>query len=149
MTRTPPRTHTRTAADRATRRPQGHHGDQGATRADVVLPSTAYTEKDSAYSNTEGRTQYTQPAVVAPGEARDDWKVLRALSEVMGKPLPYDTLYEVRERIMEMRPKPLSEGGGMFQYERAYERAREAAARAAGTLRGGVGKLVEGMRAKS
>lgn len=83
---------------------QGHHGDQGATRADVVLPSTAYTEKDSAYSNTEGRTQYTKTAVVAPGEARDDWKVLRALSEVMGKPLPYDTLYEVRERIMEIAP---------------------------------------------
>ena len=50
----------------------------------MVLPSTAYTEKDSAYSNTEGRTQYTKTAVVAPGEARDDWKVLRALSEVMG-----------------------------------------------------------------
>ena len=83
---------------------QGHHGDKGATIADVVLPTTAYTEKDSAYCNTEGRLQYTKTAVVAPGEARDDWKVLRALSEVMGKPLPYDTLYEVRERIAEIAP---------------------------------------------
>ena len=83
---------------------QGHHGDKGATIADVILPTTAYTEKDSAYCNTEGRLQYTKTAVVAPGEARDDWKVLRALSEVMGKPLPYDTLYEVRERIAEIAP---------------------------------------------
>jgi hypothetical protein len=76
--------------------PQGHHGDKGATMADVILPTTAYTEKDSSYCNTEGRLQYTKTAVVAPGEARDDWKVLRALSEVMGCTLPYDTLQQVR-----------------------------------------------------
>jgi NADH dehydrogenase (ubiquinone) Fe-S protein 1 len=83
---------------------QGHHGDRGATIADVILPTTAYTEKDSSYCNTEGRLQYTKTAVVAPGEARDDWKVLRALSEVMGCTLPYDTLQQVRERVVEIAP---------------------------------------------
>ena len=83
---------------------QGHHGDKGAACADVVLPTTAYTEKDSSYCNTEGRLQHTKTAVAAPGEARDDWKVLRALSEVMGCALPYDSLPEVRERIMDIAP---------------------------------------------
>ena len=60
----------------------GHHGDQGAQIADVILPGAAYTEKDATYVNTEGRAQRTQMAVNPPGMAREDWKIIRALSEV-------------------------------------------------------------------
>ena len=63
----------------------GHHGDNGATIADAVLPGAAYTEKQSTYVNTEGRAQQTLVAVSPPGLAREDWKILRALSEVVGK----------------------------------------------------------------
>lgn len=60
----------------------GHHGDVGAPMADVILPSAAYTEKYGTYVNTEGRAQQTRVAVTAPGMAREDWKILRAISEV-------------------------------------------------------------------
>lgn len=60
----------------------GHHGDRGALMADVVLPGAAYTEKDGTYVNTEGRAQLTRQAVTPPGMARNDWKIIRALSEV-------------------------------------------------------------------
>ena len=60
----------------------GHHGDKGALMADVVLPGAAYTEKNATYVNTEGRAQQTQLAVTPPGMAREDWKIIRALSEV-------------------------------------------------------------------
>jgi len=60
----------------------GHHGDRGAAMADVVLPGAAYTEKDATYVNTEGRAQYTKVAVTPPVLAREDWKIIRALSEV-------------------------------------------------------------------
>lgn len=63
----------------------GSHGDQGASMSDVVLPGAAYTEKYGTYVNTEGRAQRTQAAVTPPGKAREDWKVLRALSEVRFK----------------------------------------------------------------
>lgn len=62
----------------------GHHGDAGATMADAVLPGAAYTEKQATYVNTEGRAQQTLVAVTPPGLAREDWKILRALSEVLG-----------------------------------------------------------------
>jgi len=75
---------------------QGHHGDAGARRADVILPGAAYTEKNATYVNTEGRVQHTRLAVAPPGEAREDWKIVRALSEVLGRPLPCNTLAEVR-----------------------------------------------------
>jgi NADH-quinone oxidoreductase subunit G len=75
---------------------QGHHGDRGAARADVVLPGSAYTEKDGTYVNTEGRAQLGHRAVFPPGEAREDWAILRALSGALGKPLPYDSLNELR-----------------------------------------------------
>lgn len=78
---------------------QGHHGDHGAERADVILPGAAYTEKDGIYVNTEGRPQLGRKAVSPPGDAREDWKILRALSEELGKTLPYNTLAELRERI--------------------------------------------------
>ncbi len=66
---------------------QGHHGDLGARRADVVLPGAAYTEKDGTYVNTEGRVQLARRAVFPPGEAREDWRIFRALSE-LGRPSP-------------------------------------------------------------
>ena len=83
---------------------QGHHGDAGARRADVVLPGAAYTEKDATYVNTEGRVQLSRRAVFPPGEAREDWKILRALSEVLGRRLPYDTLPQLRRRLAELVP---------------------------------------------
>lgn len=61
---------------------QGHHGDRGAEMADVVLPGAAYTEKTATYVNTEGRAQQAQAALIPPGMAREDWKIIRALSEV-------------------------------------------------------------------
>lgn len=83
---------------------QGHHGDKGAQMADVILPGSAYTEKDATYVNTEGRAQQTQVAVTPPGMAREDWKIIRALSELAGLPLGYDRLQEVRERLSEVSP---------------------------------------------
>jgi NADH dehydrogenase (ubiquinone) Fe-S protein 1 len=83
---------------------QGHHGDKGAARADVVLPGAAYTEKVGSYVNFEGRVQQTRPATPLVGDARDDWKILRALSEVLGKPLPYDTPEQVQARLVEVAP---------------------------------------------
>lgn len=82
----------------------GHHGDAGAAIADVILPGAAYTEKQATYVNTEGRAQQTLVAVTPPGLAREDWKILRALSEVLGKPLKYDTLDELRSRIEHISP---------------------------------------------
>jgi NADH-quinone oxidoreductase subunit G len=78
---------------------QGHHGDAGAHRADVILPGAAYTEKAGTYVNTEGRVQFGFRACFPPGDAREDWAILRALSERLGKPLPYDTLEQVRTRL--------------------------------------------------
>ncbi|XP_067844199.1 NADH-ubiquinone oxidoreductase 75 kDa subunit, mitochondrial isoform X2 [Heptranchias perlo] len=83
---------------------QGHHGDVGAPMADVVLPGAAYTEKTATYVNTEGRAQQTRVAVTAPGMAREDWQIIRAVSEVAGMTLPYDTLDEVRDRLAEISP---------------------------------------------
>ena len=83
---------------------QGHHGDKGAQSADVILPGATYTEKDGTYVNTEGRAQTTRRAVTPPGLARDDWKILRALSEFAGRQLPYDTLADVRARLTEISP---------------------------------------------
>ncbi len=83
---------------------QGHHGDAGAHRADVVLPGAAYTEKNATYVNTEGRVQRTRLAVFPIGEAKEDWTILRALSEALDIKLPYDTLSEVRQRMIEINP---------------------------------------------
>jgi NADH-quinone oxidoreductase subunit G len=78
---------------------QGHHGDRGAHRADVVLPGAAYTEKDGTYMNTEGRAQLANLAIFPPGEAREDWAIIRALSEHLGKPLAYDDLDQLRAKL--------------------------------------------------
>jgi NADH-quinone oxidoreductase subunit G len=79
---------------------QGHHGDKGAHHAHVILPGCAYTEKNALYVNTEGRIQKGFQAVQAPGIAKEDWKIIRALSEkLFDSPLPYDTQDEIRDRI--------------------------------------------------
>lgn len=83
---------------------QGHHGDTGASFADVVLPGSAYTEKSVTYVNTEGRTQLSRAAVGAPGSAREDWKIIRALSEVLGASLPYEEVSTLRDRMWEICP---------------------------------------------
>lgn len=89
---------------------QGHHGDCGASIADVVLAGAAYTEKRATYVNAEGRAQQTLPAVTPPGRAREDWKIIRALSEVVGTRLPYDNLDEVRERMSQVCPSLVDYG---------------------------------------
>ena len=83
---------------------QGHHGDAGAARADVILPGAAYTEKSGTYVNTEGRVQRGLLAVYPPGEAREDWKIVRAFSEMVGRTLPYDTLDALRARLEQVNP---------------------------------------------
>ncbi len=83
---------------------QGHHGGAGAERADVILPGAAYTEKNGTFVNTEGRVQLTRLAVFPPGEAREDWKIVRALSEALGRTLPYDDLQRLRARMVEVNP---------------------------------------------
>lgn len=83
---------------------QGHHGDRGAQLADVILPGAAYTEKSVTYVNTEGRVQMTRAATSLPGAARDDWKIIRAVSEYLGTPLPYDDIEALRDRMEEISP---------------------------------------------
>jgi len=83
---------------------QGHHGDAGAHRADVILPGAAYTEKNGTYTNTEGRVQIGRLATFPPGDAREDWTILRALSEHLGHRLPYDNLAQVRQRLVAANP---------------------------------------------
>ncbi|MBM3519124.1 MAG: NADH-quinone oxidoreductase subunit G, partial [Alphaproteobacteria bacterium] len=83
---------------------QGHHGDAGAHRADVILPGAAYTEKNATYVNTEGRAQESWRAVFPPGDAREDWTILRALSERLGRTLPYDSIAALRARMRAAAP---------------------------------------------
>ena len=83
---------------------QGHHGDAGAARADVILPGAAYTEKPGTYVNTEGRVQRGALATFPPGDAREDWTILRAFSAVIGKTLPYDNLSALRARLEKINP---------------------------------------------
>ncbi len=88
----------------------GHHGDRGARTADVILPAAAYTEKSGTWVNLEGRVQRGARATFPPGEAREDWTIFRALSAVLGKPLPYDDLRALRSRIAAEWPHLASEG---------------------------------------
>ena len=84
---------------------QGHHGDHAAQRADVILPAAAYTEKDGIYVNTEGRPQFAKRAVSPLGDAKEDWAILRALSEhICKKPLPYHSASALRTRIQKEWP---------------------------------------------
>ena len=82
----------------------GTHGDRGAHRADVVLPGAAYTEKQAIYVNTEGRVQMTNRASFPPGDAKEDWAIIRALSEALGKKLPYDSLAALRQAMFKTVP---------------------------------------------
>ena len=82
----------------------GTHGDRGAHRADVILPGAAYTEKSGIFVNTEGRVQMANRAGFPPGEAREDWAIIRALSDVLGKKLPYDSLQALRQAIFKAAP---------------------------------------------
>jgi NADH-quinone oxidoreductase subunit G len=83
---------------------QGHHGDAGAHRADVILPGAAYTEKPGTYVNTEGRAQRAFRATFPPGEAKEDWRIIRALSAALGQTLAYDDLDQVREALAAESP---------------------------------------------
>ena len=82
----------------------GHHGDKGAATADVILPAAAYPEKNGTYVNVEGRVQMSDKAVFAPGDAREDWSILRALSEVLGHKLPFDSFAECRAAMIAAVP---------------------------------------------
>ena len=88
----------------------GHHGDAGAHAADVILPGAAYTEKNGTYVNLEGRVQRSNKAIFAPGDAREDWSILRALSDVMGKTLPFDSFAELRANMAKDHPELAQEG---------------------------------------
>ncbi len=83
---------------------QGSHGDRGAHRADVILPGAAYTEEQGLFVNTEGRPQLALRAGFAPGEAKENWAILRALSGEMGTALPYDTIAQLRQAMVEAAP---------------------------------------------
>ena len=82
----------------------GTHGDAGAHKADVVLPGAAYTEKNGLYVNMEGRVQMANRAVFPKGEAREDWAILRALSDRLGQKLPYDSLNALRKKLIDDHP---------------------------------------------
>src|ERR1700742_2485608 len=91
----------------------GTHGDKGAHRADVILPGAAYTEKSGLYVNTEGRVQMAARAAFPPGDAREDWAILRALSDVLGVKLPYDSLAQLRRALFAERPHLARVGQGI------------------------------------
>jgi NADH-quinone oxidoreductase subunit G len=118
----------------------GTHGDRGAHRADVVLPGAAYTEKDALYVNTEGRPQMTARAIFPPGDAREDWKILRALSAVLGDPLPFDSVQALRARLTADYPHL----DRLETVEPADPTAIEALARRGGRVsKQGFGKAIE------
>ncbi|SMY07795.1 NADH-quinone oxidoreductase subunit NuoG [Flavimaricola marinus] len=83
---------------------QGSHGDRGAHRADIILPSAAYTEENGLFVNTEGRPQLAQRASFPPGQAKENWAILRALSAELGATLPYDSLAQLRQALVKAHP---------------------------------------------
>jgi NADH-quinone oxidoreductase subunit G len=83
----------------------GHHGDAGAKMADLVLPGAAYAEKQGTYVNTEGRVQWSERALFAPGDAREDWAILRAVSELAGNALPFDSYDQLRSAMTNEYPQ--------------------------------------------
>jgi NADH-quinone oxidoreductase subunit G len=88
----------------------GHHGDNGARQADLILPAAAYSEKHGTYVNTEGRVQRAERAAFAPGEAREDWTIFRAVSDLIGAPLPFDNFGQLREAMVAAHPELGTEG---------------------------------------
>ena len=120
----------------------GTHGDRGAHRADVILPGAAYTEKAGIYVNTEGRAQLANRAVFPKGEAREDWAILRALSERLGKTLPYDSLDQLRARLFAEHPSfgqidyaPGAAGAAGFDLSKVGKAGKPLAAPFAGQVR--------------
>ncbi|HEX3677563.1 MAG TPA: NADH-quinone oxidoreductase subunit NuoG, partial [Sphingomicrobium sp.] len=83
----------------------GHHGDNGARQADLILPGATYAEKHGTYVNTEGRVQRGEKAAFPPGDAREDWTILRAVSELAGKTLPFDSLRQLRQQMIADYPE--------------------------------------------
>src|SRR5690606_10849507 len=88
----------------------GHHGDKGAHAADVILPASAYTEKAGTYVNAEGRVQFAGKAVFAPGDAREDWTILRALADAFGVTVGFDSFDELRAAMIAEVPSLGREG---------------------------------------
>ena len=88
----------------------GHHGDKGAHAADIVLPAASYAEKDGTYVNTEGRVQYAEKAVFAPGDAREDWTILRALADAIGVTVGFDSFAELQAAMVAEVPALGEEG---------------------------------------
>ncbi len=84
---------------------QGHHGDKGAQRADVIFPGAAYTEKTALYVNTEGRPQLAIQAAKPPGEAHEDWKIIHAVAKAYGEALPFETIEQLREKMFVLAPQ--------------------------------------------
>ncbi len=82
----------------------GHHGDKGAHAADIILPAASYAEKDGTYVNTEGRVQFAEKAVFAPGDAREDWTILRALADALGVNVGFDSFGELQGKMMAAVP---------------------------------------------
>jgi NADH-quinone oxidoreductase subunit G len=108
---------------------QGSHGDRGARFADIILPGAAYVEKSATYVNTEGRVQLTQRSVFPPGDAREDWTIIRALSQHLGPKLPFDTLDQLRARLYADHPHFAAideiEAGSIADVEKLAEGAVE------------------------
>ena len=94
----------------------GHHGDRGAAHADVVLPGATYAEKPGTFVNMEGRVQRAERAVFPPGDAREDWSILRALSERLGHTLPFDSFEELRAQMFSDAPQLRDEGLVRFDW---------------------------------
>jgi NADH-quinone oxidoreductase subunit G len=93
----------------------GTHGDAGVRHADVILPAAAYSEKHGTYVNLEGRVQFSEKAVDPPGEARNDWTIIRALSDVLGRTLPFDDLGDLRAAIAAEHPHLAVAGLTLFE----------------------------------
>ena len=94
----------------------GHHGDAGARQADLVLPGAAYSEKHGTYVNTEGRVQRGEKGAFAPGDAREDWTIFRAVSELLGGPLPFDTFGQLRAAMVADHPQLGTDGLLKFKW---------------------------------
>src|SRR5690606_1465409 len=88
----------------------GHHGDKGAHAADIILPASAYTEKAGTYVSTEGRVQFAEKAVFAPGDAREDWTILRALADALGVSVGFDSFDQLRSAMIAEVPALGREG---------------------------------------
>ena len=94
----------------------GHHGDRGASAADIILPAAAYSEKHATYVNIEGRVQVSERAVDPPGDAREDWSIFRALSDVLSKPLPFDNFGQLRAALYKDYPAFAQSGLVAFKW---------------------------------